>query len=223
MSELACPVELTEPQIVDASADSELALVRHPLKLVARFLAAGKRTPFLVEDTMLFIEFFNSHYEADAELPGHDVKRWWRQLGTDGVLRLMGSTTLRRAHYVSQLGVYLGRDRYVYARGETHGRIAQHSRVADEALRGVPATSPWFFHSIFVPDGSTRTLAEMDAGEFASFDYRRRAVVELLGKDVFSGNGQLVFRYALECEAQLCWLSSRDLLVLERTHSYVAS
>src|SRR6266481_1050793 len=88
-------IELTEPQIEGNNPDLEARLVHHPLRLAARFLEKRSSLPFIVEDTMLYIEFFNRDYDLVADLPGYDTKRWWRQLGAEGVLSLMGSTPKR--------------------------------------------------------------------------------------------------------------------------------
>lgn len=190
------PIELTEPQIEGSNPSIDVELVHHPLRLAARFLENRTSLPFLVEDTMLYIEFFNKDYDAMAELPGYDTKRWWKQLGVEGVLNLMGSTTKRRARYVSQIGAYTGKGRYIVGRGEVLGTIAPASRVSDAAVLHAPMTSPWFFHSIFEPAGSRNTLAEMDVTEFAEYDYKRRAVEDFLPKLDFTNDSQLLLPYA---------------------------
>jgi inosine/xanthosine triphosphate pyrophosphatase family protein len=175
------PTDLTEPQVEISDPDFESELVRHPLTIAAKFVER-ERVPFVVEDTMIFIEFFNRNYGEEPELPGYDTKRWWRQLGCEGVLNLMKDSPRRRAKYVSQIGAYLGNRQYLIGRGEVSGTIAWESRISDQAQAAVPITSPWFFHSIFVPEGTTRTLAEMGPEEFVMFDYKRRAVDQFIGK-----------------------------------------
>ena len=43
-------------------------------------------------------------------------------------------------------------------------------------------TYPFFFHLIFIPDGANKTLAEMDAFEYAKYDYMRKGIVDMLKK-----------------------------------------
>jgi|SRR5208283_1084041 len=124
-------------------------------------------------------------------LPGYDTKRWRRQLGTDGVLSLMGKTGRRTAHFVSQVGAYLGAGNYYIGRGAIVGSISDSAIVSERTIQGVRMTSPWFFHSIFVPDGSRHTLAEMDVHEFVRYDYKRKAVMEFLGGVTFRVDRQL--------------------------------
>lgn len=189
------PNELIEPQIERSDPEIEKELVRHPLRLAARFLEVGTTLPFVVEDTALYIEHFNGNFYS-AELPGYDTKRWWRQLGTTGLLKLMEGSARRRAKYVSQFGCYIRGGQYVVGRGETLGSIAFESRVSGECMRWVPRTSPWFFHSVFIPDGSNLTFGEMNPREFAMFDYKRKAILDFAPRLNFPRANQL--RLALE-------------------------
>lgn len=167
-------IQLSEPQVEDYSPAAEGELVAAPLKLFSRFAARGQLYPVMVEDTMLFIEEFNDSYDDQAILPGADTKRWWRALGTSGILRLMRASTRRRARYVCQIGVNVAASRYEYFRSEINGVISVEERASAEALSSFPFTNPTFFHRIFVPEGSDQTLAEMEAADFVQHDYRRR-------------------------------------------------
>lgn len=173
------PIELTEPQIEKPDLQEERKLVSLPLKAVSRFLT--NTVPYVIEDTMLFIEYFNRNGKA-WELPGLDTKRWLRQMGLDGLLDIMGATKQRRAKFVSQTGAYLKSNRYVYGRGEITGTIAYKKATVDSVKYG---TYPHFFHLIFIPDGANKTLAEMDMHEFAQYDYMRKSIVQLI--DELSG------------------------------------
>jgi inosine/xanthosine triphosphate pyrophosphatase family protein len=175
---------LTEPQVEGDGRDSEQALVSEPLKLFSRFTERDKSYPFVVEDTMLFIEHFNEDFKRRPILPGPDTKRWWAALGIDGVLRTMKGSKRRSAIYVCQLGANLAGGTYRYYRAEVQGQIALASRSSPLAEASFPYANPTFFHKIFVPDGSSRTLAEMEPSEFRLYDYRRKclrdAIPELL-------------------------------------------
>ena len=94
-------VELTEPQIEEPNLEEERKLVSLPLKSVSRFI---NTVPYVIEDTMLFVEFFNRNGKQ-WELPGLDTKRWLRQMGLDGFLDIMGDTKFRKARFVSQTGM----------------------------------------------------------------------------------------------------------------------
>ena len=167
------PVELTEPQIEKPNLEEERKLVSLPLKSVSRFITT---VPYIIEDTMLFIEFFNRN-GTPWELPGLDTKRWLRQMGLDGLLDIMGRTTKRKAKFVSQTGAYVKANKYFYGRGEITGTISY--KQAD-ILPYKYGTYPYFFHLIFIPDGASKTLAEMDMHEYAQHDYMRKSILNLI-------------------------------------------
>lgn len=167
-----------EPQIEDCGAAAEKLLVAKPLDDVAELVEREGLYPFVVEDTMLFIEHFNGNYANEKILPGADTKRWWRALGADGVLALMGDTETRSAQYVCQLAVLLGPGERRCFRAEVDGSIALRVDPPASHSDAPPGDFPrnTFFHSIFIPEGATATLAGMDQGTFLRHDYRRRCL-----------------------------------------------
>jgi len=100
-------IRLTEPQIESTELMEEQNLVQFPLKILSRFIT---KKPFVVEDTMLFVGYFNIQQD-NWELPGHDTKRWWKQIGADGLLKIMGNTNKREAKFVSQMGAYVNKNK----------------------------------------------------------------------------------------------------------------
>lgn len=171
------PSELVEPQVESDSKDALRLLVSYPLKNAARFI---KKKPFIVEDTMLFVEQFNRDFETAPELPGLDTKRWWKQLGNEGLLELMRGSAKRKAKYVSQIGCYLGAKQYVYGEAELKGSIALEPQTSIATQKQFPRTNPYFFHQIFIPDGYEKPLSMLNQQEFTSLDYRRKALESLL-------------------------------------------
>lgn len=172
-------ISLTEPQIDHAGPLAESALVAGPLKLFSRFAAKDISFPVMVEDTMLFIEHFNDNY-VHPILPGPDTKRWWMALHADGVLRILGASPRRAAKYVCQIGINYAPGQYDYFRHEQPGEIADAVRIEASSVYNFPFTNATFFHSIFVPQGSSKTLAEMGSNEFLKFDYRRACIAKAL-------------------------------------------
>ena len=175
------PIELTEPQIEKPELEEERKLVSLPLKLVSRFI---NTVPYTIEDTMLFVEFFNRNGKK-WELPGLDTKRWIRQMGLDGFLEIMGNTSKRKAKFVSQTGAYVKANKYYYGRGEIVGTIAYKKT---EIIVPKYGTYPYFFHLLFIPEGADKTLAEMNMYEYAQYDYMRKSIFQLieeLSKDSF--------------------------------------
>ena len=168
-------IELTEPQIERPELEEERKLVSFPLKNLSRFIDIDS-VPYTIEDTMLFVEFFNRNGD-NWELPGLDTKRWLRQMGLDGFLEIMGDTNKRRAKFVSQTGAYVKANQYCYGRGELMGSIA-YSKA--EVIKPKYGTYPFFFHLLFIPEGANKTLAEMDMYEYAQYDYMRKSIVQLI-------------------------------------------
>jgi inosine/xanthosine triphosphate pyrophosphatase family protein len=165
-----------EPQVEGCGAEAERVLVTTPLDAVAELVDRRRWYPFVVEDTMLFIEHFNRAYADEKILPGPDTKRWWRALGADGVLELMAGSDRRRARYVCQIGVLLGPGDPRVFRAEVDGSIAQRGAPAHGEAPAGDFPRSTFFHSIFVPDGATGTLASLDQDTFLRYDYRRRCL-----------------------------------------------
>ncbi len=182
------PIELIEPQIEKPELEEERKLVSLPLKSISRFI---NTVPYVIEDTMLFIEFFNRNGTA-WELPGLDTKRWLRQMGLNGLLDIMGDTNKRKAKFVSQTGAYVKTSKYYYGRGEVSGRIAYKK---SEIITPKYGTYPYFFHLLFIPDGTDKTLAEMDMYEYAQYDYMRKGIVQFINE--LSDGGDLYRQYSI--------------------------
>lgn len=171
---------MTEPQVEGSGLDSERALVELPLKQNARFFAKSSELPVLVDDTMLFIGYFNKN-PNDMWLPGPDTKRWWAALGAEGVLRLLGNTQDRFAKYVCQIGLVSGPGNVTTFRYELNGRIS-FKLGSFAKISGHPFTDGKFFHRIFIPEGANIPLSEMEADEFILYDYRRKCLENAIHK-----------------------------------------
>ena len=115
----------------------------------------------------------DSGIEVDAlgGRPGIESARW----ADDGVARLLeelrsASTSARGARYVCELVCLAADGSELRGRGELHGRIAAEPR-GDEGFGYDP---------IFVPDGETRTVAELGNDWKARNSHRARAARALL-------------------------------------------
>ena len=100
-------------------------------------------------------------------------------MGLDGFLDIMGNTKFRKAKFVSQTGAYVESNKYFYGRGEIEGTIAYKKSEITVPSYG---TYPYFFHLLFIPNGSNKTLAEMDMHEYAQYDYMRQSIVNLISE-----------------------------------------
>jgi len=168
---------LIEPQ-ADASSVENMVLV--PLKSISRFLAESEYLPYFVDDTMLFVDAFSNNMESLDGLPGADTKNWWGHIGSEKLLRLIDRQTSRKALIACVTGMYFGKERYEWEACKCLGNISEGVRTSDEAKLHFPKTNPYFFHNIFVPLGSDKTLAEMNEAEFMNYDYRKKVVAAWL-------------------------------------------
>jgi inosine/xanthosine triphosphate pyrophosphatase family protein len=175
---LPTSISLPEPQIDGSGTAVESELVAFPLRASSRFIASSNSYPVVIDDTMLFVEAFNRSYSNCRLLPGPDTKRWWAALGADGLLGLLGNSSRRSAHYVCQLGVHYAPGEYESFRYELPGRISYEARSTRDAIDQFPRSNATFFHVLFIPDGSERTLGEMEPEEFIRYDYRRHCLAK---------------------------------------------
>lgn len=174
---------LIEPQVDSSDPQGEQALVLHPLRQAARFAVNMNQIPYMIEDTMLLIDAFSAKKGSNTGLPGADTKNWWRNLGVDGLIKLMRDVEDRGAKFICQIGIYLRYFReseYRYVRSELAGTISERPRVSERAKIEQPRTNPHFFHSVFQPSGWDLTLAEMGVKDFTVVDYRRKCAKKLL-------------------------------------------
>ncbi|NIQ03786.1 MAG: RdgB/HAM1 family non-canonical purine NTP pyrophosphatase [Nitrospinaceae bacterium] len=120
--------------------------------------------PVLVEDSGLIFEAWNG-------LPGALVKWFEQSVGCGGMLKMLEPFENRQAVAVCLTAVYDGKNLIV---GE--GRVA--GTVAAE-IRG---TRGFGWDVIFIPEGESRTYAEMSPEEKNAISHRRRAFEDLRGR-----------------------------------------
>jgi len=173
---------LVEPQVEPSQSSNAIKiLVSHPLGRISAYMLRRNRVPFFLEDTMLEIEAF-SRPGYTPGLPGADTKNWWHNLGAEGVLGLLNGSANRGARFRCQIGACFGPKQRVYETAELPGEISHEVRVSDAAEREVPRSNPFFFHSIFVPQGLANTLGELSGDDFARHDYRRLCAEKLVAR-----------------------------------------
>lgn len=175
-------INLIEPQLNDELGSEFELLVSHPLRLVARFVSKRKLIPYFIEDTLLIVKAFSNSKETKFGLPGADTKNWWNNLGTKGLLSLMENANDRSAEYISILGAYLGEKNYLFSEKKVLGTISKKELIDKVSEENIPYTNPYFFHSIFIPKGSSKTYAQMNKEEFKKYDYRRQNVKKFISE-----------------------------------------
>lgn len=115
--------------------------------------------PFFIDDSGLFIEAFHG-------FPGVYSAYIYKTLGNEGVLKLMAGLKNRKAYFKSVIGYYDG-ELHLF-KGIVYGKIINQKR----------GEHGFGFDPIFLPDGSTKTFAEMATSEKNKISHRGRALTE---------------------------------------------
>ena len=138
----------------------------------------GVNSLFFVEDTSVRVDALS---DDRAEVPGLRVKEWFRNTTfeeLDAELRRHGNR--RGATVYSDIGLYIpGLERAVFVHGETSGRISEVAPNFEMSYQ-FPWLTPSTFNGWFIPEGSDRTLGEMDFEESLELDFRVRSLARLL-------------------------------------------
>lgn len=119
------------------------------------------RKPVVVEDTGLYIRELNG-------FPGALVKHLEERIGVEGMIRMLAGYRDRQATAETVVGFRDSKGRKVFV-SVMNGRIARKAR----------GRNGFGFDSIFIPEGSDKTLAEMDVDEKNGFTARGKSFRKL--------------------------------------------
>jgi non-canonical purine NTP pyrophosphatase (RdgB/HAM1 family) len=142
-------LELDEPQSLDYRKITEHK-VREAYKKVQK--------PVLVEDMGL-------SYDALGRLPGTLTKWFYSELGLEGMCRLLDGYKTRQATGEICFGYFDGKNVKLFE-GKIRGVIADKPR----------GNGGFGWNPIFIPEGTNKTLAEMDDEETKKFSLRTTTV-----------------------------------------------
>ncbi|MCL5412694.1 MAG: RdgB/HAM1 family non-canonical purine NTP pyrophosphatase [Candidatus Marsarchaeota archaeon] len=117
--------------------------------------------PVVVEDTGLYIDAWNG-------FPGALVKWLVKSVGLQGIIRMLGNETDRRAHAKTSICLRYGSGARLFE-GTVHGSIA-------DSVRG---TSDFGWDPIFIPEGMSNTFAELGHEAKNAVSMRSKAVAAL--------------------------------------------
>ena len=134
-------------------------------KARAAYLKLGKTV--LVEDVALT-------FHAWGCLPGPLIKWYLEELGTEKLAQQMRYEADRRATAAIAYGLYDGQNLEIFE-AEVAGTVALEPRSLGESKW--KSSKSW--NSIFVPDGSDKTYAEMSDEELQGFSHRFIAIQKL--------------------------------------------
>ncbi|USS41197.1 XTP/dITP diphosphatase [Thermococcus aggregans] len=115
--------------------------------------------PFFIDDSGLFIESLKG-------FPGVYSAYVYKTLGNEGILKLMEGANDRRAYFKSVIGYYDG-ELHMFT-GVVHGKITNEKR----------GNKGFGFDPIFMPEGYSKTFAEMKTEEKNKISHRGLALKE---------------------------------------------
>lgn len=119
--------------------------------------------PLMIDDSGLFID-------ALKGFPGVYSSYVFKTLGCDGILRLMSGIGDRRARFECCIGFQAPGTEPFVAKGVAEGTIALEKA----------GTKGFGYDPIFIPDGDTRTYAQIDVEDKNRISHRGRAVEALI-------------------------------------------
>lgn len=132
------------------------------LRFGATVLDDEVKGDYLIDDSGLFID-------ALGGFPGPYSSYAFKKIGCAGILRLMEGASNRKAMFVTVFLLRRAGEHFAF-RGEAPGTIADRER----------GKGGFGFDPVFIPDGDTRTYAEMTLKEKNATSHRGRAVDALL-------------------------------------------
>jgi XTP/dITP diphosphohydrolase len=132
------------------------------LKFAATILDDQIRGDYLIDDSGLFIESLGG-------FPGVYSSYVQKRLGNGGILKIMTGQANRTARFETAFLLRRGLDHEVF-HGEAVGTIADRER----------GSGGFGFDPIFVPEGSSKSFAEMTLAEKNRISHRARAVDALV-------------------------------------------
>ncbi len=117
--------------------------------------------PFFLEDSGFFVDSLNG-------FPGVYSAYVFKTMGYMGILRLMEGIEQRGARFMAVIVYYDGSDIHVF-RGEVRGTVSNEPR----------GENGFGYDPIFIPEGESRTFAEMSTEGKNRYSHRGRALEEL--------------------------------------------
>lgn len=127
------------------------------------YAMAKLNRPLIIDDTGLLID-------ALKGFPGVYSSYVFRTIGCEGILRLMEGVMNRSARFECCIGFMTPGGKPYVAKGVARGSIAKEK----------VGTCGFGYDSIFVPEGHTKTFAQLDVPEKNAISHRGRAVEALL-------------------------------------------
>lgn len=159
--------EILRIQIVPKDLNIDEVQTLDPLECVKKKAKAAynlSKSPILVEDTSLFFKMW-------GKLPGVFIDYFMKSLGNEGLLKLLSNEKDRTALAQTSLCYYDGK-KAVVAVGKIKGKVCLDTR----------GNNGFGWDPIFIPQGESKTFAEMTSEEKNSLSMRKIALESLKTK-----------------------------------------
>jgi len=151
-------IEWIKAPKLEIQADSLEEIVRYS----ASIFYSIYKSPILVDDSGLFIEELNG-------FPGPYTNFVKRTLDNEGILKLLSGIRNRKAYFETAL-CYIDNKIIKVFSGKVDGTIISYTRGSEG----------FGFDPIFVPNGSSKTFAEMKIEEKNTYSHRANAFKKFL-------------------------------------------
>lgn len=161
---LGHPVEHQKIDLEEIQSLDPIAVIQHKVQAAYEIV----QRPVLVEDVGLS---FNA---LGGRLPGTYIKWFLEELGVEGLIRLLAGFEDRGAEAFITYGLFDGEELHIF-QGQVSGMVSSEPRLGDGD--GWHGALSW--NSIFIPDGSDKTYAEMTDDELMPFSHRAQAIKKL--------------------------------------------
>jgi len=121
------------------------------------FCYSQLKTPCFIEDSGLFVD-------ALSGFPGVYSSYVFKTLGCEGILKLLGKNKNRKAHFKSVIAYKTEKETTLFT-GEVTGYITETQK----------GEKGFGFDPLFIPEGKSKTFAQMDAEEKNLYSHRGKA------------------------------------------------
>ena len=153
-------IELDEIQSLDLKT-----VVEHKVRQAYNVI----QKPVLVEDVALT-------FNGMGRLPGTFIKWFLEEVGAEGLCRLSHGLEDKSASAAIMYALFDGEELHTFE-ASVDGTIAPEVR----SLEGNDWKNSLSWNSVFIPEGSTKTYAEMTDQELEPFSHRAKAIIKLRG------------------------------------------
>jgi len=149
------PLELEK---IEIQSDSLEEIVRFAVNWI---IERNNKCNFFLEDAGLFVDALNG-------FPGPYSSYVLKTISYDGILKLMEGIEDRSAKFQSVIGLCFENEVRIF-KGEVHGRISHEAR----------GNKGFGFDPIFIPNGYSKTFAEMDLELKNSMSHRGKSIKKM--------------------------------------------